>query len=144
MKENEEAHEVSKPNNSILQEAFHRRKFIAGASAALTGIALGSRPVAGQDIQKVTDAQHGESATDPGPENKLLREASPNSFLPPPTDHGEVETFWNSFSVQHRRVQPGGWSRQVTVEDFPISKDIAGVNMRLTAGGPRASLAQRS
>lgn len=37
--------------------------------------------------------------------------------------------------MAHRRVQEGGWSRQVTVEDFPISKDIAGVNMRLTAGG---------
>jgi len=30
-----------------------------------------------------------------------------------------------------------GWSRQITVQDFPLSKDIAGVNMRLTAGGVR-------
>jgi oxalate decarboxylase len=57
--------------------------------------------------------------------------------LPPDTDHGEVQTFWNSFSAAHRRIQEGGWSRQITVEDFPISKDIAGVNMRLTAGGIR-------
>lgn len=47
------------------------------------------------------------------------------------TDHGEVPTFWNSFSTSHRRIQEGGWSRQVTVQDFPLSKDIAGVNMRL-------------
>src|SRR5258708_29640612 len=116
-------------------EACDRRRFISGASAALAALALSSRPAAAQDIQKVIEAQHGQSASDPGPENKLLREASPNSLLPPPTDHGEVESFWNSFSVQHRRVQPGGWSRQVTVEDFPISKDIPGVNMRLTSGG---------
>ena len=37
----------------------------------------------------------------------------------------------------HRRIQDGGWSRQVTVHELPISKDIAGVNMRLTAGGIR-------
>jgi oxalate decarboxylase len=61
----------------------------------------------------------------------------PNTFDPPPTDHGEVPTFWNSFSTAHRRIQEGGWSRQVTVADFPLSRDIAGVNMRLTAGGIR-------
>jgi len=119
------------------REACDRRRFIAGASAALVAVAFSSRQTAAQDIQKVVEAQYGQSASDPGPENKIVREASPNSLLPPPTDHGEVESFWNSFSVQHRHVQPGGWSRQVTVEDFPISKDIAGVNMRLTAGGIR-------
>jgi oxalate decarboxylase len=62
---------------------------------------------------------------------------NPDGFVPPPTDHGEAQTFWASFSTAHRRIQEGGWSRQVTVEDFPISKDIAGVNMRLTAGGIR-------
>jgi len=71
------------------------------------------------------------------PKISYFKDANPNTFMPPPTDHGEVATFWSSFSVAHRRVQEGGWSRQVTVEDFPLSKDIAGVNMRLTAGGIR-------
>ena len=137
MSDNDKASEVLSPIPLDPPEACNRRRFIAGASAALAAVALSSGQAAAQDIQKVTEAQHGPSASDPGPENELLREASPNSLLPPPTDHGEVESFWNSFSVQHRRVQPGGWSRQVTVGDFPISKDIAGVNMRLTAGGIR-------
>ena len=77
------------------------------------------------------------SITDPGPENELLKQANPFTFVPPATDHGEVRTFWGSFSTAHRRIQEGGWSRQVTVDDFPISKDIAGVNMRLTAGSIR-------
>ena len=114
-----------------------RRKFIAAGSSALVISALALSRAQGQDIEKVTEAQHGKSMTDPGPENAGLRDLSPNSFLPPPTDHGEAPEFWNSFSVAHRRVQPGGWTRQVTVEDFPISKDIAGVNMRLTSGGIR-------
>jgi len=36
-----------------------------------------------------------------------------------------------------RHIQDGGWSRQVNVNDFPIAKEIASVNMRLTAGGIR-------
>ncbi|HEY3862729.1 MAG TPA: cupin domain-containing protein [Verrucomicrobiae bacterium] len=66
-----------------------------------------------------------------------MRDASPNGYLPPATDHGEAQAFWSSFSTAHRRIQEGGWSRQITIADFPISKDIAGVNMRLTAGGIR-------
>ncbi len=114
-----------------------RRKFIGVGSSALVMAALALSNARSQDIEKVTTAQHDKSMTDPGPENGGLRDISPNGFLPPPTDHGEAPEFWNSFSIAHRRVQPGGWTRQVTVEDFPISKDIAGVNMRLTAGGIR-------
>lgn len=103
-------------------------------TTALAGSAGGQDA---QDTQKITKAHHDQSAADPGPENQLLKDANPNTFTPPGTDHGEVATFWSSFSTAHRRIQEGGWSRQVTVEDFPISKDIAGVNMRLTAGGIR-------
>lgn len=116
------------------REGVGRRHWITGSGAA----ALLATGLAGaQSIQKVEPAEQDKSASDPGPENKEIREAQANTFAPPATDHGEVETFWNSFSAAHRRVQPGGWSRQVTVRDFPISKDIAGVNMRLTAGGIR-------
>ena len=114
-----------------------RRDFLAGAPAALVTAVLATASASGQDIQKAAAAQKDQSASNPGPENTQLRDANPNTFLPPPTDHGEVQTFWSSFSTAHRRIQEGGWSRQVTAEDFPISKDIAGVNMRLTAGGIR-------
>jgi oxalate decarboxylase len=116
---------------------FDRRKFIGVGSSALAMAALAISRASAQDIGKVTEAQRSKDMTDPGPENGALRDISPNGFLPPPTDHGEAPEFWNSFSVAHRRVQPGGWTRQVTLEDFPISKDIAGVNMRLTPGGIR-------
>ena len=54
---------------------------------------------------------------------------------PPPTDVGGMPQFWSSFNIVPKRVQEGGWARQVTTADFPISTDIAGVNMRL---GPEA------
>ena len=114
-----------------------RRTFLAAAPTAFVTAVLAAAPLEAQDIGNAAKAQKDASASNPGPENTLIRDANPNAFLPPTTDHGEVQTFWSSFSVAHRRIQEGGWSRQVTVEDFPISKDIAGVNMRLTAGGIR-------
>src|SRR5260221_12804085 len=45
--------------------------------------------------------------------------------------------FWASFNNGPRRIQNGGWARQVTQYDFQISEEIAGVNMRLTRGGIR-------
>ncbi len=131
------------PRNSSKSSKIHadqkktsRRDFLGRSSgivlaAALTGASHG------QDAQKSRQAERDKSASDAGPENELLKQANPNTFLPPATDHGEVPSFWTSFSTSHRRIQAGGWSRQVTVADFPLSKDIAGVNMRLTAGGIR-------
>lgn len=121
------------------QKKTSRREFLGRSSgvvlaAALTGASHGQDR---QDTRKMTKAERDKSASDAGPENELLKQANPNTFLPPTTDHGEVPSFWTSFSTSHRRIQGGGWSRQVTVADFPLSKDIAGVNMRLTAGGIR-------
>jgi oxalate decarboxylase len=44
---------------------------------------------------------------------------------------------WASFNNAPRRIQNGGWARQVTQADFAISETISGVNMRLSAGGIR-------
>jgi oxalate decarboxylase len=57
---------------------------------------------------------------------------------PPATDSKSlVPTFKYPFSLANKRVYEGGWSREVTVRELPISKSMAGVNMRLTAGGAR-------
>ncbi|WP_068469836.1 cupin domain-containing protein [Candidatus Protochlamydia phocaeensis] len=78
-----------------------------------------------------------ESATDPGPKNPLERDLAPSSEMPPSTDRGDVPNFWFPFSRSNKRLQEGGWARQVTVSDLPISTTIAGVNMRLIAGAIR-------
>jgi oxalate decarboxylase len=137
MNQPKDSGEPSSPPPSGMGEELGRRQFITAASAALAAITLSSSRAAAQNIPEVIAAENGPSANDPGPENKLMREASPSRFLPPPTDRGDVEQFWNSFSIQHRRIQPGGWTRQVNVKSFPISTDVAGVNMRLIAGGIR-------
>src|SRR5208282_663047 len=90
------------------------------------------------DLARETyNAERNNSASNPGPQNIGLLKLNPNSDVPPPTDHGVVEPFWYSFDLTHRRVQEGGWTHQVTTRELPVSKDIAGVNMRLTKGSFR-------
>ncbi len=74
---------------------------------------------------------------DPGPQNPAIAKEFPSAQFPPATDVGGMPMTWASFNNAPKRIQNGGWARQVTVEDFAISKEISGVNMRLTAGGIR-------
>ena len=90
-----------------------------------------------QSFENVRRGEQNSSAANPGPENSAIRSINQDGFVPPPTDHGFVPNFWHSLSAAHRQIQDGGWSRQVDVEDFPISKELAGVNMKLNAGGIR-------
>ncbi len=75
--------------------------------------------------------------SDPGQENKALLAENPSSNNPPPTDHGDIVPIWYSFDLTKKRVEEGGWTHEVTERVLPSSKDIAGVNMRLTAGSYR-------
>jgi len=78
------------------------------------------------------------STSDPGPGNQGLDAQNPDSMWPPSTDSKSlVPTFKYPFSLANKRVYKGGWSREVTVRELPVSKELAGVNMRLTAGGVR-------
>jgi oxalate decarboxylase len=77
------------------------------------------------------------SLTDPGPQNAAIGGQFPSAQSPPPTDVGHVPLFWASFNNAPKRILDGGWARQVTQADFAISETIAGVDMRLTAGGIR-------
>ena len=119
------------------REGLGRRDLLGAGSAALVTAMLAAQGARGQSIQNIAKAEHDVSSSDPGPENVAVRNVETNPFMPPDTDHSITPQFWNSFSAAHRRVEQGGWSRQVTIKDFPISKEIAGVNMRLTAGGIR-------
>jgi oxalate decarboxylase len=62
---------------------------------------------------------------------------NPSSNMPPQTDHGDVGPIWYSVDLAHKRVQEGGWTHEVNSELLPTSKDLAGVNMRLTRGSFR-------
>ncbi len=77
------------------------------------------------------------SALNPGPQNQTLAGQFPAVISPFPTDVGDMPLFWASFNNAPRRIQNGGWARQVTEADFEIATEVSGVNMRLDAGGLR-------
>ena len=120
-----------------MQDGFSRRSVLGIGSAALAAAAFAGLTANAQERASTQKAEHDHSSSDPGPENKALLNENPNSNTPPPTDHGDVVPIWYSFDLVKKRMEEGGWTHEVTQRELPSSKDIAGVNMRLTAGSYR-------
>src|SRR5271155_318140 len=117
------------------KDIWTRRGFLGVSSAAMAaGSVLGPDKVAPQEQ---ANPKNDRSASDPGPTNSVIDAANPDSDHPLPSDAGGVQTFKYPFSFAHKRFQQGGWSREVTVRELAVSKSLAGVDMRLTAGGVR-------
>jgi oxalate decarboxylase len=117
---------------------FSRRGFLEIGSAALAAAGMLSVDDAVAQDQKPNPTQGNRSASDPGPGNPPLDAQNPDSAWPPATDSKSlVQTFKYPFSFANKRTYEGGWSREVTVRELAVSKTLAGVNMRLTAGGVR-------
>src|SRR6195256_644478 len=119
-----------------IKDKFSRRGFLGVGSAALAA-AAGS-PAGSGAVAQENKSRTNRSATDPGPTNTPLDSQNPDSTWPPATDSKSlVQNFKYPFSFANKRTYEGGWSREVTVRELPVSKTLAGVNMRLTAGGVR-------
>ena len=124
------------------KEILSRRGFLGMGSAAMAAAGmLKATELEGQqqkgEDQKPYPTKNDRSVSAPGPGNPAMDQQNPDSFFPPATDAGGVQTFKYPFGISHKRMQKGGWSREVTVRELPVSKSIAGVDMRLTAGGVR-------
>jgi oxalate decarboxylase len=78
-----------------------------------------------------------EGATILGPHNVPIERQNPDLLVPPRSDHGTVPNLKYSFAAAHNRVLSGGWAREVTARELPVSETLAGVNMRLKPGGIR-------
>jgi oxalate decarboxylase len=118
-------------------DSFNRRSLLGAAAAALSASAIWSPPASAQTRAETLKGRQNNSVTNPGPINKALAAENPSANLPPVTDRGDVIPIWYSFDLTHRRIQDGGWTRQVTQRELPPSADLAGVTMRLTAGSYR-------
>jgi oxalate decarboxylase len=119
------------------------RRTALGAGVAGTGAVLAAAAKAAsfgnpdEPPQGAINAQNPADLTIPGPHSTPLAGQFPMAGSPPPTDSGSLPLFWASFNNAQRRIQDGGWARQVTQTDFAISESISGVDMRLAAGGVR-------
>ena len=109
------------------KQDLSRRRFLGVGAAALAAAGMAVPALAAD-----------RSRTDPGPANQGLDNQNPDSIWPPNTDSKSlVQNFKYPFSFANKRAYEGGWSREVTVRELPVSKTLAGVNMRLAAGGVR-------
>jgi oxalate decarboxylase len=122
-------------------DPFSRRNMLSfsAAGAVATVASVAHAATFGNPDSPAEGAINGNASAvrDPGPRNPTLASQFPDPNNPPATDVGELPQFWASFNNVHKRMQAGGWARQVTRKDFAISKAFSGVNMRLGAGGIR-------
>jgi len=122
------------PEN-VNEGKLSRRNFLEASSVALA--AAGVNSVTNLPAQDQNQPGYARRKSDPGPTNPEIDVQNQSSFDPPETDAGGVPPFKYPFSFSHKRLHSGGWSREVTLRELPVSKSMAGVDMRLTAGGIR-------
>ena len=82
-----------------------------GATAAAAGEDKTPQPVVGN-----------KGATILGPRDPARESESPDLLRPPDTDHGAIPNLRYSFSDTHMKMRKGGWSREVTARELPVSK----------------------
>ena len=117
-------------------EAISRRNMLAATAAG--GLLTAASVATAQTTDGSPQPQRpGHGGTDHGPRNLVRDRQNPDMLVPPSTDHGTLPNPRFSFSDAHMRLETGGWTRQVTERELGISKNIAGVNMRLNRGGVR-------
>jgi oxalate decarboxylase len=76
-------------------------------------------------------------ATILGPRNIPMERENPALLASPSTDAGTIPNLKFSYASARNRLTTGGWAREITARELPISTSIAGVNMRLKPGGIR-------
>jgi oxalate decarboxylase len=113
--------------------AFSRREALLALSAGSL-VAAGSTSYAAGLPQPQSSRVGGD---DPGPRNLDRDIQNPDILNPPATDAGTLPNLRFSFADAPTKQYPAGWTRQITKRELGISKSIAGVDMRLNAGGVR-------
>ncbi|MGO9417953.1 cupin domain-containing protein [Roseiarcus sp.] len=117
-----------------------RRNILATAAAGAMSAATARAASFGDPDQPAEGAvivTKPKALTDAGPQDPGLAGNEPAFQNPPATDVNGMPQFWTSFNLAPKRIQNGGWARQITSDDFKISSTISGVNMRLGPNGVR-------
>ncbi|KAL7276935.1 hypothetical protein RUND412_000079 [Rhizina undulata] len=92
-----------------------------------------------EDVDHPQPIRGTRGGTDPGPRNEVIDKIHPDTLAPPVTDHGSVSQMEWPMALSHAKLglDRAGWSRQQNVGVLPIASEMAGVDMRLEAGGYR-------
>jgi len=117
---------------------FSRRDILSTAAVAGGVLTAASASIAQTADQPPNPSREpGLGGADPVPGDVTRERQNPDILNPPATDSGTTPNLRFSFADAHVRQSSGGWTRQVTARELGVSKSIAGVNMRLNAGGIR-------
>ena len=103
----------------------------AAAAAAQTPPGPGRPASAGPPATPKPPIEGKQGAPIIGQSNPAREAENPDILAPPSTDHGTTPNLKWSFADSHMRLEEGGWARQTTTREFGVSKEMAGVNMRL-------------
>ncbi len=114
---------------------FSRRDILSTAAAA--GAVMAASAAQPAESAPEPSRAPGVGGSDPVPGDVVREGQNPDLLNPPATDSGTLPNLRFTFADAHVRQSSGGWTRQVTARELGVSKSIAGVNMRLNAGGVR-------
>jgi oxalate decarboxylase len=64
-----------------------------------------------------------------GPRNVPIERQNPDALIAPATDAGTVPNLKWPFALSHNRVLGGGFARETTTRELPISMEISGVEV---------------
>jgi oxalate decarboxylase len=112
-------------------DPISRRNLLAASAAR--GLLTAANAVAAQSGPVPQPQRPGRGGTDPGPRSLVRDRQNPDLLVPPSTDHGTLPNLRFSFSDSHVRLESGVWTRQVTVRELGVSKNIAGVRFAVAA-----------
>ena len=108
-----------------------RRTLLGGAAFGASGLIALATPA---QAEKPDEAAPGAGGY--GREVSQLPPGAPVAYHNP-QDVAEMPEFRYSLDGSRPKVTSGGWAKEATVHQFPISKGIAGVHMFLDAGASR-------
>ncbi len=94
-----------------------------------------NRSNGGSDVPEPIAGDRGASIL--GPRNVPIEKENPDVLVSPVTDAGTIPNLKWPFAMSRNRVLSGGYARETTVRELPISMEIAGVDMRLKPGAIR-------
>lgn len=63
---------------------------------------------------RLNTAGNSESLRSDGPRNNVIENQFPSQMDPPATDVSTQPFFWSSFNISPKRIQNGGWARELT------------------------------
>jgi oxalate decarboxylase len=127
---------IQRPSN-----LSRRLVMAAGAAGGIAAMATAARAASFGDPdlppEGAINVTNPAALVDPGPQDPAAANTEPSFLNPPATDVNGMPAFRASFNLAPKRIQNGGWARQITQSSFAISTTISGVNMRLGPNGVR-------